>query len=107
MLFAYLGTLAWQIIWLGLLPPPGGPRNLWLALFACLPLLIPIAGLLRKQHRSMIWAGVILLLYFTVGVTETWTSPAHRWPAMVQVTLAIVYIFAFRERIKASKIDPG
>jgi uncharacterized membrane protein len=101
MLFAYFGTLAWQIIWLGLLPIPSGPRNLWLAGFACLPLLIPVAGLLRKQHRSMIWGGVLLLLYFTVGVTEAWTNPAHRCPALVQIALAIIYIFAFRERIKA------
>jgi len=103
MLFAYFGTLAWQIIWIGLLPPPTGPRNLWLAVLAGLPLLIPVAGLLRKQHRSMIWGGVILLLYFTAGVTEAWTSPAHRWPALLQVALVIVYIFAFRERIKAGK----
>jgi len=71
--------------------------------FASLPLLIPVAGLLRKQHRSMIWGGVILLLYFTAGVTEAWTTPAHRWPALVQVTLVVVYIYAFRERIKAGK----
>ncbi len=101
MLFTYFGTLAWQSIWIALLPPPTGPRNLWLAVFATLPLLIPIAGLLRQQHRSMIWAGVLLLLYFTAGITEAWTTPAHRWPALVQIILVMVYLFAFRERIKA------
>ena len=105
MLFAYLGTLAWQVIWIGLLPPPTGPRNLWLTVFAILPLLIPIAGLVRKQHRSMIWAGVLLLLYFTAGITEAWTTPPHRWPALVQIILVMVYIFAFRERIKAAKSE--
>jgi uncharacterized membrane protein len=102
MLFAYFGTLAWQVIWIGLLPPPSGPRNLWLAGFACLPLLIPVAGLLRRQHRSMIWGGLLLLLYFTVGITEAWTNPAHRWPALIQVALPVIYIFAFRQRIKTS-----
>jgi len=102
MLFTYFGTLAWQLIWLGLLPPPTGPRNLWLAGFACLPLLIPVVCLLRKQHRSMIWGGLLLLLYFTVGITEAWTNPAHRWPALVQVALAIIYIFAFRKRINCT-----
>ncbi len=101
MLAAYFGTLAWQIIWIGLLPSPAGPGNLLLAILAGLPLLIPSVGLARKRHRSMIWAGVILLLYFTAGVTEAWTNPDHRWPALVQVTLTVVYIFAFRERIKA------
>jgi len=107
MLLAYFGTLAWQVIWIGLLPPPTGPRNLWLTVFACLPLLIPLAGLVRKRHRSMIWGGVILLIYFTAGVTEAWTNPAHLWPALVQITLVIVYIFAFRERVKASKPAQG
>ena len=101
MLFAYFGTLVWQVIWIGLLPPPAGPRNAWLAAFACLPLLIPIAGLLRQQHRSMIWAGMLLLLYFTIGITEAWTNADHRWPALFQVAMAILYIFAFRARIKA------
>ena len=35
-------TLAWQVIWHGMLPPPLGYRNAWLAGFACLPLLIPL-----------------------------------------------------------------
>ena len=104
MFFAYFVTLIWQPIWIGLLPPPSGPQNIWLAGFACLPLLIPVAGLLRQQHRSMIWGGMLLLLYFTIGITEAWTNPAHRWPALVQVALAIIYIFAFRERIKAGKV---
>ena len=103
MLFAYFGTLAWQVIWIGLLPPPYGPRNLWLTVFACLPLLLPVAGLVRYQHRSMIWGGVLLILYFTAAVTEAWTNPAHQWPALIQIVLVIMYIFAFRKRIMASE----
>ena len=57
MMFAYFATLAWQLIWIGMLPPPAGPRNLWLAGFACLPLLIPITGLLR-QRLDQIGSGV-------------------------------------------------
>ena len=41
MLAAYLATLVWQVVWHGLLPPPWGARNTWLALVACLPLLVP------------------------------------------------------------------
>jgi uncharacterized membrane protein len=103
MLFAYFGTLAWQVIWISLLPPPFGPGNLWLTVFACLPLLLPVAGLVRHQHRSMIWGGVLLILYFTAAVTEAWTNPAHRWPALIQITLVIIYIFAFKNRIRARR----
>ncbi len=98
MLAAYLATLIWQVVWHGLLPPPTGARNIWLALVACLPLLIPLFGLVRGNYRSMIWAGLLLMLYFTIGIMEIWSNPPQRFPAMVQVVLAVFYLFAFRKR---------
>ena len=98
MLATYLATLIWQVIWHGLLPPPMGARNIWLALLACLPFLIPLFGLVRGNYRSMIWAGLLLMLYFTIGIMEIWSNPPQRFPAMVQVVLAVFYLFAFRKR---------
>ena len=100
MLCAYLGTLAWQVIWLGLLPQPAGPQNFWLLVFACLPLLLPLRGIIRTQHRSMVFGGIVLLIYFTAGVTEIWTNQAHLWPALVQVILVVTYFLAFRKHIQ-------
>ena len=98
MLATYLATLIWQVVWHGLLPPPWGTRNIWLSLIACLPLLIPLAGLVRGNYRSMIWAGLLLMLYFTIGIMEVWSNPPQRLPAMVQVSLAVFYLFAFKMR---------
>ena len=98
MLATYLATLVWQVVWHGLLPPPWGTRNIWLALVACLPLLIPLFGLVRGNYRSMIWAGLLLMLYLTIGIMEIWSNPPQRFPAMVQVALAVFYLFAFRKR---------
>ena len=98
MLATYLGMLAWQLIWHGLLPPPWGSRNLWMGLIACLPLLIPLLGLARQHYRSMIWAGLLLMLYFTIGVMEAWSNPPQRLPALVQVSLAVIYLLAFKKR---------
>lgn len=98
MLAAYFGTLAWQVIWHGLLPPPLGSRNFWLVFVACIPLLIPLAGLIRMQYRSMIWAGLLLILYFALGIMEAWSNPPQRQAALVQVFLAIFYLFSFRQR---------
>ena len=98
MLAAYLATLIWQVVWHGLLPPPLGARNTWLALVACLPLLIPLPGLARGNYRSMIWAGLLLMLYLTIGIMEAWSNPPQRIPAMVQVVLVVFYLFAFRKR---------
>jgi uncharacterized membrane protein len=98
MLAAYFGTLAWQIIWHVLLPVPWGARNAWLGSIACLPLLIPVAGLVRMSYRSLIWAGLLLMLYLAIGIMEVWSNPPQRLPALVQVMLAVFYLFAFRKR---------
>ena len=98
MLAAYSGTLAWQLIWHGLLPQPWGTRNLWLGLLACIPLLIPLVGLIRMKYRSMIWAGLLLMLYLAIGIMEVWSNPPQRLAALVQVVLPIFYLFAFRKR---------
>ena len=103
---SYVGVLVWQIVWLGLLPPPTGPQNMWLAVAACVLLILPIYGVLKANHRRMIFGGLILILYFTAGVTEFWTTAAHRWPASVQILLVIIYIFAFRMRVKAVSMVP-
>ena len=98
MLVSYLSMLAWQVIWHGLLPSPLGTQSAWLAIIACVPLLIPLAGLLKNNYRSMIWAGLILMLYLAVGVMEAWGNPPQRVPALVQVVFPILYLFAFRNR---------
>ena len=69
-----------------------------LALLACLPLFIPLAGLVRGKYRSMIWAGLLLMLYFTIGIMEAWSNPPQRLPALVQIVLPIFYLFAFKMR---------
>ena len=94
MLAAYFGTLAWQIIWHGLLPPPLGAHNIWLVSIACIPLLIPLAGLARKNYRSMIWAGVLLILYFTIGIMEAWSNPPQRLPALIQMYMLLNQLMA-------------
>lgn len=102
MQYAYVFMLAWQLVWLGLLPPPTGPQNTWLAVIACLPLLLPLMGVLRANHRSMVYGGIVLMIYFAAGVMEMWTNPAHRWPGMVQIMVVILYVAAFRRRVQAN-----
>ncbi len=105
MLAAYLGMLVWQLIWHGLLPPPLGNGNIWLAGISCLPLLIPLAGMIRMLYRSMIWAGLLLMFYLAIGVMEVWSNPAQRLPAMVQVMLVAFYLFAFKKRNQSQLSD--
>ncbi len=87
----YLSMLALQVAWHALLPPPAGSANWLLALIACLPLLLPMRGILRGQVRSMTWGGYLLVLYFVIGVMEAWSNPQQRLPAMAQIALALAY----------------
>jgi uncharacterized membrane protein len=88
----YLGLLLLQVVWHGCLPAPHGNQNWPLALLSTAPLLLPLRGILQQQMRSMTWGGYLLVVYFAVGIMETWSNPEQRTPAMVQVTLVLLYV---------------
>lgn len=89
---AYLALLGWQPLWLAVLPPPLGPRSLVLAAFATLPLLIPLAGVLAGRMRAMTWGGFLAVPYFVIGVTEAWSNPGMRLPALAETFFSAAYI---------------
>ncbi|MDJ0776483.1 MAG: DUF2069 domain-containing protein [Gammaproteobacteria bacterium] len=60
---------------LGLLWPTLEIDLYWVAL-ACLPLLVPLPGLLRGRRYTYKWVGFLTLIYFCVGVSETMANPA-------------------------------
>jgi len=74
------------------LPRPAGSGNWLLALVAAVPLLLPLKGLLKGSLRSMTWAGYLVMLYLVVGITEAWSNPAQRIPALVQTLLVVVFV---------------
>lgn len=94
-LAAYLALLLLQPTWHGLLPAPWGAQNWVLALVASLPLLLPLTGIAAGRLRSMTWGSFLAVLYFVIGVMETWSNPAQRIPAVFQVVLALAYCGVF------------
>lgn len=67
-LVAFQATLPWLA---------GDSPNYWLALLA-LPLLIPLAGLLRDKRYTYKWVGFLMLLYFCIGISELFSNPELR-----------------------------
>lgn len=63
-----------------------------MALAAAVPLLLPLKGLLEGSLRSMTWAGYLVMLYLIIGITEAWSNPAQRWPALAQTLLVIIFV---------------
>jgi uncharacterized membrane protein len=86
--------MAWQGFWHALLPQPAGNTSARLALILLIPLVLPLWGVIKGVHRTMVLAGFLLLLYFVGGITEAWSTPPQRWPALVQTFLCAGYFTA-------------
>jgi uncharacterized membrane protein len=79
--------------WFGAVRFDSAPQWVALAVFALPPLLLALA-LPRHGARAGFWAGVLALLWFSHGVMVAWTRVPERWPALAEVALALVVVFA-------------
>ena len=87
----YLLLVLCMIIWLAILPAPLGYRSGLLAGALCLPLVIPLPGILRQQYKASIWGAYISLLPFLFTIMELWANPTT-WPgATVGLILVLLY----------------
>ncbi|HTM69589.1 MAG TPA: DUF2069 domain-containing protein [Luteimonas sp.] len=85
---ALLGLVLLYGAWFG-----GASQWAALAVFALPPLLLALM-LPRHGARAGFCAGVLALLWFSHGVMVAWTRPPDRWPALAEVALALVVVFA-------------
>ncbi len=82
--------LAWEM-WLAPLRPGGS----WLAL-KVLPLVVPLAGLLKNRMYTYRWVSLMVWLYFIEGVVRAWSDvlPVSRALALLEVMLCLVLFSA-------------
>jgi uncharacterized membrane protein len=92
--WSYLSLILWQAAWLGYLPQPWGPGFGWWALVLAAPLLLTLRGVWRTDPKGINWASYLLILYFLLGVSETWSSPDQRPAALLQLALVSVCLVA-------------
>jgi len=96
--------LAWEL-WLAPLRPGGS----WLAL-KVLPLLVPLAGLLKNRMYTYRWVSLMVWLYFTEGVVRAWGDPGLSAvlagiEVLLCVTLFVACALHVRTRLKAAGKD--
>ncbi len=90
--------LAWEL-WLA----PTGSR--WLV-FKVLPLVIPLAGLLKHRLYTYRWVSMLVWLYFTEGIVRATGLPTGavagitEWLAWVQVLLCVVLFVACAAHVR-------
>ena len=87
--------LAWEL-WLAPLRPGGS----WLAIKA-LPLLLPLAGLLRYRMFTYRALALFIWLYFVEGVVRATSDRApSSWYALAEVVLTVIVFAACTAHIR-------
>ncbi|TCV91286.1 putative membrane protein [Luteibacter rhizovicinus] len=90
-LYAWAALLVLQVVWYAWLYPPQTMSPLLTLALTVVPLLLPLFAL-PNVTRALLWVGTLALFYFCHGVSETWSSPADRWLAMIEVVLTLLLI---------------
>ncbi|MET0541917.1 MAG: DUF2069 domain-containing protein [Variovorax sp.] len=82
--------LAWEM-WLAPLRPGGSVLAL-----KVLPLVVPLAGLLKNRMYTYRWVSLMVWIYFTEGVVRAWSDvlPLSRALALLEVVLCLVLFAA-------------
>ncbi|HVY06184.1 MAG TPA: DUF2069 domain-containing protein [Burkholderiales bacterium] len=79
----------WEL-WLA----PVRPGGSLLALKA-LPLLLPLAGILRGRRYTYQWSSMLVLAYFAEGVVRAWSeSGVYRAAAIGEILLSLIFFVA-------------
>ena len=82
--------LAWEM-WLAPLRPGGSILAL-----KVLPLVVPLAGLLKNRMYTYRWVSLMVWVYFTEGVVRAWSDvlPLSRALALLEVLLCLTLFAA-------------
>lgn len=92
--WSLLALIPLQLVWYGWLKPPEiVPVSLALGVSVG-PLLISLLLAWPLKPRGLVIAGLVLLIYFVIGVTEAWVQTDLRAVALVQVVLVSLYFTA-------------
>lgn len=86
-LCANLGLLAWVAIWQISLSPHPHINSTTLAIAWCIPLLLPLPGILAGKPYTHAWANFVLMLYFLHALTLLYVDSGERWLAIIELLL--------------------
>ncbi len=96
--------LAWEM-WLAPIRPGGS-----LLALKVLPLVMPLAGVLKNRMYTYRWLSLLVWLYFTEGVVRAWsdTAPGNAL-AFAQVVLCLLLFVAcaMHVRIRFKNQEPS
>ncbi len=94
-----LGLIVLGVLWEMVLAPirPGGS----LLALKVLPLILPLAGVLKNRMYTYRWLSLLLWLYFTEGIVRAWSDKAPgNYLAMLEVVLCLILFAACSLHVK-------
>ena len=94
-----LGLIVLGMLWEMVLAPirPGGS----LLALKVLPLILPLAGVMKNRMYSYRWLSLLVWLYFTEGVVRAWSDkPPGNYLAMVEIVLCLMLFTACALHVK-------
>lgn len=93
------GLIVLGVLWEMVLAPirPGGS----LLALKVLPLILPLAGVMKNRMYTYRWLSLLVWLYFTEGVVRAWSDkPPSNYLAMIEVVLCLVLFTACALHVK-------
>ncbi|GLQ75173.1 DUF2069 domain-containing protein [Vibrio sp. vnigr-6D03] len=85
-----IGLLGWVALWQISLSPHPHINSVTLALAWCVPLLLPLPGILAGKPYTHAWANFVLMLYFLHALTILYVNEGERWLAVVELLLTTI-----------------
>lgn len=86
-LVSYITLLFWVPTW-HFLVAPSQQSALFTFILWCVPLLLPLRGLMAGQPYTYAWCNFILILYLGHGLTSLYVSEGEFWFAMLETVLS-------------------
>ena len=93
------GLIILGVAWEMVLAPvrPGGS----LLALKVLPLILPLAGVMKNRMYTYRWLSLLVWLYFTEGAVRAWSdNPPSNYLAMIEVVLCLVLFAACSLHVK-------
>ncbi len=89
--WSFVLLLVWQPVWFLFVQPLQEYSPVAVLSTTMIPLLILLPWVWKKSVHGLVIGGCVILVYFSFGVMEWWSTPEARIGAGVQTLLTVAY----------------
>ncbi|MEP4888727.1 MAG: DUF2069 domain-containing protein [Aliiglaciecola sp.] len=108
-LVSYLLLLVWVPVWHLFLATPTGRSEqfeIFLTIAWTIPLLFPMAGILKGKPYTHAWANFIVMFYIIHGLTSFYAVADERYYALIEIVLSFAMFIgcSFYARLRGKEL---